>query len=106
MLRGATALVTASRDEGFGIPLVEAMGLGTPVVASDIPVFREVGGDAVRYVGARRRRRLRARGPRAGRPGRVGSARSAASRERAAHYSWEASARVLLALLERVARDR
>ena len=50
MLRGATALVSASRDEGFGIPLVEAMALGTPLVVSDIPVFREVGGDAAAYV--------------------------------------------------------
>ena len=50
VLRGATALVTASRDEGFGLPLVEAMGVGTPLVVSDIPVFREVGGDAAAYV--------------------------------------------------------
>jgi len=48
-LAGATALVTASRDEGFGIPLVEAMTLGTPVVVSDIPIFREIGADAAAY---------------------------------------------------------
>ena len=50
VLRGATALVTASRDEGFGLPLVEAMGVGTPLVVSDIPVFREVAGTAATYV--------------------------------------------------------
>jgi glycosyltransferase involved in cell wall biosynthesis len=49
VLRRATALVTASHDEGFGIPLVEAMGLGTPVVVSDIPIFREIGGDVAEY---------------------------------------------------------
>lgn len=43
-LQRATALVTASRDEGFGLPIVEAMAVGTPVVVSDIPIFREVGG--------------------------------------------------------------
>ncbi|HWH97792.1 MAG TPA: glycosyltransferase family 1 protein [Pseudolysinimonas sp.] len=43
-LQRATALVTASRDEGFGLPIVEAMAVGTPVVISDIPIFREVGG--------------------------------------------------------------
>lgn len=45
----ATALVTASRDEGFGLPVVEAMALGTPVLISDIPIFREIGGDAAVY---------------------------------------------------------
>jgi glycosyltransferase involved in cell wall biosynthesis len=105
LLRRATALVTASRDEGFGIPLVEAMGLGTPVVASDIPVFREVGGDAVAYVPpddvsgfVRAVRELDDPA--------VWAVRSAASRERAAHYTWESSARILLALLERVAASR
>jgi alpha-1,2-rhamnosyltransferase len=44
-----TALVFASRAEGFGLPLVEAMWYGRPVIASDIPVFREIGGDYPRY---------------------------------------------------------
>ena len=48
-LRGALALVTASRDEGFGIPLVEAMTNGIPVVVSDIPIFREVAGPAALF---------------------------------------------------------
>ena len=43
------ALVFASRSEGFGLPLVEAMWYGRPVIASDIPVFREIGGDYPRY---------------------------------------------------------
>jgi glycosyltransferase involved in cell wall biosynthesis len=31
--------------EGYGLPIVEALSLGTPVICSDIPVFREVGQD-------------------------------------------------------------
>ena len=39
----------ASRDEGFGLPLIEAAHFGKPVVASDIPVFREIAGSGVRF---------------------------------------------------------
>lgn len=42
----ATVKVFPSKLEGFGLPLVEAMAAGTPVIAADIPVFREVGEDA------------------------------------------------------------
>ena len=104
-LRSATALVTASRDEGFGIPLVEAMGVGTPVVVSDIPVFREVGGpdgEAAAYVDPDDVAGFAA-AIRALDGGGRWDERSAAARDRAARYTWENSARTLLALLERLA---
>ena len=47
---GAKAFVFPSFAEGFGLPPLEAMASGVPVVCSDIPVFQEVYGDAVRYV--------------------------------------------------------
>jgi glycosyltransferase involved in cell wall biosynthesis len=49
---GARALVFPSDDEGFGLPTVEALACGTPVVASDIPVLREVLGDRATFVEA------------------------------------------------------
>ncbi len=42
--RHATAMVTASNAEGFNLPIVEALSRRCPVVASDVPVHREVGG--------------------------------------------------------------
>jgi alpha-1,3-rhamnosyl/mannosyltransferase len=47
---GADLFVFPSRHEGFGIPVLEAMVQGTAVVCSDIPVLREVGGDAAQFV--------------------------------------------------------
>jgi glycosyltransferase involved in cell wall biosynthesis len=48
---GAEFLVLPSLYEGFGIPLVEAMARGIPLVVSDIPSSREVAGEAALYYG-------------------------------------------------------
>lgn len=46
VVRGATALTFPSRYEGFGLPVLEAMSLGTPVIAADTTALPEVVGDA------------------------------------------------------------
>jgi glycosyltransferase involved in cell wall biosynthesis len=49
LYRRATVVLLPSEAEGFGLPVIEALACGAIVVASDIPVLREVGGDAVVY---------------------------------------------------------
>lgn len=105
VLAGATALVTASKAEGFGIPLVEAMRLGTPVVVSDIPIFREIGGDAALYFPADDAGALAQAIGALERPGEW-ERRSAASVDTAARFTWSASAERLLEVLREVAAER
>lgn len=45
----ADCLIAASTGEGFGLPLIEAAQYGKPIIARDIPVFREVAGDNAFY---------------------------------------------------------
>ena len=52
LYRGADLFAFPSLHEGFGLPVLEAMAQGTAVLCSDIPVLREVGGDARGFVTA------------------------------------------------------
>jgi len=52
LLANARALLMPSFAEGYGLPLVEALSLGTPVVVTDRPVFREVTQQKAHYCGA------------------------------------------------------
>jgi glycosyltransferase involved in cell wall biosynthesis len=45
----ALAFLFPSRHEGFGLPLLEALRAGCPVLCSDTPVFREVAGEGAEY---------------------------------------------------------
>ncbi|HEY0258616.1 MAG TPA: glycosyltransferase family 1 protein [Lacisediminihabitans sp.] len=97
----ATAMVTACRDEGFGIPLIEAAAVGTPLVLSDIPLFHEVGGEAAVFFDQE--------DPKAFAAAILGmdnpddwTRLSRLSRVQAGQFSWEESARRLYDLLTRM----
>lgn len=104
-LRAATALVSASRDEGFGLPVVEAQALGTPVVLSDTEIFREIGGEPALFFDpddpssfAAAVRELEDAGEWA--------RRSAASVEWSRRYSWPDAAKQLLDVLTETVERR
>jgi glycosyltransferase involved in cell wall biosynthesis len=49
LLQGAYCLASASKEEGFGLPIIEAQMIGTPVVCSDMTIFHEVAGDGALF---------------------------------------------------------
>jgi glycosyltransferase involved in cell wall biosynthesis len=106
LYRNAVCLLFPTFYEGFGLPVVEAMAHGCPVVTSDIPVMREVCGDAALYCNPNEpsdiadkvrmlaensdmREELRRRGL-----------------HRAAQFSWERCARETFEVLHRVINER
>lgn len=49
LYKSASALIAASEGEGFGLPIIEAARHDVPIIARDIPVFREIGGSGISY---------------------------------------------------------
>lgn len=102
LYRKATCLVFPSFHEGFGLPPLEAMAHGCPVVASRIPSLEEVCGDAVEYCDPAD-------------PGSIAAAiasllasphrrseLAAAGRTRAAEFDWNRTVDVMLSVIDRV----
>jgi glycosyltransferase involved in cell wall biosynthesis len=102
----ADVLVTATLFEGFGLPVLEGMGRGLPVACSDLPVLREVAGDAAAWLDprdpatiARALEALLAGGPEVERMRAAGS-------ERARRFSWRAAAAATVESYRRALSER
>ena len=101
LVAAADVFAFPSTREGFGLAAMEALAAGVPVVASDLPVLREVFGDAVRFApgagpfAAGLREALRGPDPR----------RRAAGQALAARYTWRAAAQRHLAWYRDAVRD-
>ncbi|MFC7361384.1 glycosyltransferase family 4 protein [Nocardioides astragali] len=103
--RRARALAFPTLAEGFGLPILEAMSLGLPVLASDLPVLREVGGDAAMWFDPLDLESIAdALRTAATRPD-VLSALAAVGLERARLFSWERVARETLEVFHRALTD-
>jgi glycosyltransferase involved in cell wall biosynthesis len=92
VVAGAHVVVLPSLDEGFGLPVLEGLAAGRPVVASDIAVLREVAGPLAHYADPRDAAAL-ATAVAAALAAPDGPDERAARRERAASFTWEACAR-------------
>lgn len=106
--RSAVVLLPSER-EGFGLPVLESLACGTPVVASDIEALREVGGDTVRYcppedVEAWTAAVVSALGERRDERERWADRRSAGI-ARAASFSWSRYTREVVRLYRRLAPE-
>ena len=103
---GASSFVFPSYLETFGHPLLEAMASGLPTVAADIPVFREVGGDAVLYADPHSTPALaKAMEQALFAPG-LAESLAKRGRERVQDFTWEQSATRLLRLFTEVCAEQ
>ncbi|SDQ65440.1 glycosyltransferase [Microbacterium sp. cf332] len=100
ILADAGMLATVSLDEGYGLPIAEALELGVPAVVSDMPIFHEVGGGGALYVPPRDPRAF-AEAVASLDDDDARAAVVAAGREHVSRFTWAESASRLLAASRR-----
>lgn len=100
IVQSALLFVVASRAEGFGLPLLEAMAIGTPVAASDIPALREVGGGAALWFSPDNPDELAGMIERVAADARLRADTIERGRARAAAFTWPAAAAATIDVYE------
>jgi glycosyltransferase involved in cell wall biosynthesis len=101
VLGGATALVLASLYEGFGLPILEAMACGTPVVCSNVSSLPELGGAAARYFDPRETGQIADAIAGVVRDGNLRAEMREQGLRQAARFSWQRAARETLGVYRR-----
>ncbi|MBI4454505.1 MAG: glycosyltransferase family 4 protein [Acidobacteria bacterium] len=102
LYNGALALVLPSVEEGFGLPAVEAMACGTPVVVSNAGALPEVAGEAGLYFDPHDRDDLKNTLLRILNDPQLRHDLAARSRERSLQFSWTRAAEVLMAIFRQI----
>lgn len=102
LYRGAAALVHPALLEGFGLPVLEALACGTPVVCSDRAALPEVGGDAALYFDPADLDELQSALERLACSPDLGRQLASRGPEQARRFSWDCSARLVCETLEQM----
>jgi glycosyltransferase involved in cell wall biosynthesis len=95
ILANNAVMTSASLDEGFGLPVVEAQALGVPTVLTDMPVFHEVAGDGALFFNPHDPREFAEKVKQLD-DDELRVTLSRAGKKHVAKYSWDASAKTLL----------
>ena len=102
LYRHASLLLQPSLDEGFGLPVLEAMRAGAPCVVSDIGALREVAANAALYVDPQDSEALTDAIDRVADDPSLSARLRSAGRERAAEFSWSRAAAATLSVYDRL----